>query len=225
MPISNKPDSKQYVTLKNEEPVLADFMKTLPGYVSIKDAESKFIMVNQSLTQVAGCHSEKVLIGLCDWDMPWAKYTDEYLEHEQMALQGRILQMIAPTMKHNGDMAFLLTKKFALIDQNKLYAVVCSSIELPHLHNTVLSRHINFIPHQPDDVKKPVKQLIEKNLTPRESQILQLLLRGKLLPDAAKILNLSIKTIEFHSKNLRIKFNVDRKHQLIEKALILGFKP
>lgn len=61
---------------------------------------------------------------------------------------------------------------------------------------------------------------IEKiNLTPRESYILNLMIKGKRCPEIALITKLSKRTVEHYIENIRQKFNVSNKSELIEKAI------
>ncbi len=52
--------------------------------------------------------------------------------------------------------------------------------------------------------------------TEREAQTMFLLLRGGTLQEVAKYLGLSVRTIEFYVKNMRMKLNVNTKKELVD---------
>lgn len=54
--------------------------------------------------------------------------------------------------------------------------------------------------------------------TQREAECMLLLLRGYTLANVAKELRLSIRTIEFYVKNMRMKVRCDTKAKLVEKV-------
>ncbi|MFN7096694.1 MAG: helix-turn-helix transcriptional regulator [Gammaproteobacteria bacterium] len=61
------------------------------------------------------------------------------------------------------------------------------------------------------------------NLTRREAECLYYTLRGKTAKSIALILNISPKTVEFHIEQLKNKFEVMNKSQLMDKAIELGY--
>jgi len=57
----------------------------------------------------------------------------------------------------------------------------------------------------------------EVPITPREAQSLELMLKGCTIRETAEVLGLSYRTVEFYLKNLRTKFAMDSKQQLLDK--------
>lgn len=60
-----------------------------------------------------------------------------------------------------------------------------------------------------------------KLLTPREKQVLELVVAGELTKNIAKTLGISVKTVEVHRSNIAKKFRVDSVAQLITSYLAL----
>ncbi|OGT29789.1 MAG: hypothetical protein A3E87_05505 [Gammaproteobacteria bacterium RIFCSPHIGHO2_12_FULL_35_23] len=60
-------------------------------------------------------------------------------------------------------------------------------------------------------------------LTPRQSECLFFILRGKTIKGIAKILNLSARTVECYIEQLKLKFNCHTKSQLISTAIEQGY--
>ncbi len=61
------------------------------------------------------------------------------------------------------------------------------------------------------------------DLSDREEECLFLMLRGHTAKSIASVLNLSVRTIEFHTDKLKIKLNSTRKSQLLKTAIDLGY--
>lgn len=59
-------------------------------------------------------------------------------------------------------------------------------------------------------------------LTPREIEILKWTADGKSADDIADILELSVNTVNFHVRNLILKFNVSNKTSAVVRALMFG---
>ena len=59
--------------------------------------------------------------------------------------------------------------------------------------------------------------------TRREAECMLLLIHGKTIKEAAKIIGLSYRTVEFYLKNMKIKLNCNSRSQLIGQALDSDF--
>lgn len=62
-------------------------------------------------------------------------------------------------------------------------------------------------------------------LTPRQQQILKLIIDGYTSREIGKQLKISMQTVEVHRFNLMHRLNVRNVAQLIRQALILGYVP
>lgn len=60
-------------------------------------------------------------------------------------------------------------------------------------------------------------------LTDRQSEVLFYLLRGKTAKQVGQYLNISARTVHEYMEQLRYKFNVQNKHELIDVAISYGF--
>lgn len=61
------------------------------------------------------------------------------------------------------------------------------------------------------------------NLTPKESLCLYYVIRGKSNREISELINLSCRTIEGKILSIRHKLGCDSRHQLIDKALSMGY--
>ncbi|MES0491978.1 MAG: LuxR C-terminal-related transcriptional regulator [Leptospirales bacterium] len=59
-------------------------------------------------------------------------------------------------------------------------------------------------------------------MTDKENQVLGLLVEGRTIQNAAKLLDVQFSTIHFHVKNIYKKLNVHNRAQLVKKASELG---
>lgn len=71
--------------------------------------------------------------------------------------------------------------------------------------------------HKPRMLKKPLMQL-----TPRQREVLQLVAEGKNTKDIAVLLNLSIKTVEFHKTRIMMQLNLHSALELAKFAIAEG---
>ena len=60
-------------------------------------------------------------------------------------------------------------------------------------------------------------------LTRREAECMVQLMRGKTVPQTAKLLQLSSRTVEFYVKNIKIKLKCRTKSELLQKILASDF--
>lgn len=71
-------------------------------------------------------------------------------------------------------------------------------------------------------VKASVKEDFNIQLTQREKEILQLIVSGSTVKQIAQMLQIEPTTVDFHKRNMKIKFNVKKSTELISKAFELG---
>jgi DNA-binding NarL/FixJ family response regulator len=63
---------------------------------------------------------------------------------------------------------------------------------------------------------------ISTELTKREEEIFNLKVRGYSVSDTGKLLNISVKTVENHRRNIKKKLNIGKNHEWFEWAKRLG---
>lgn len=101
-----------------------------------------------------------------------------------------------------------------------------ASDELVQAIDTVLSGHTYLTSAivQPmlDSLQQPGQQKGVDDLTPRQREVLQLIGEGKGLKDIATLLNLSVKTVEFHKTCLMEQLNLHSQAALIRFAIAEG---
>jgi DNA-binding CsgD family transcriptional regulator len=93
---------------------------------------------------------------------------------------------------------------------------IATQLTKPRIEKVIVEKKV-FIP-QPQDFALNETELKKLNLTNREYEVLQLVVKGHSNSDIANILFLSLSTIKTHISNLYVKMNVNRRAQAIEKA-------
>lgn len=128
--------------------------------------------------------------------------------------------------------------KEKIVDPEKNQAfVLVTGIEIPaymmgflvQTKNNISSQHdlnhLNQLPQNTlhfSNVNLHAEQY-KINLSDREEECLFLMLRGHTAKSMASVLNLSVRTIEFHTDKLKIKLSSTRKSQLLKTAVQLGY--
>lgn len=72
--------------------------------------------------------------------------------------------------------------------------------------------NLPYVPH-------PDLKILRRCLSKREAECLYFLLRGNTAKNIANILRLSPRTVEHYLENVKMKFNVRTKTELIEKTI------
>lgn len=75
-------------------------------------------------------------------------------------------------------------------------------------------------PEIPDFLREPKKS--SGDLTPRENEVLQLLAEGKIRKEIARIMGISIKTVEFHKQRIGEKLGIHTNAELTAYAIRHG---
>ena len=95
-------------------------LDNIPVRVFWKDTELRFQGCNKAFAQDAGRMTPDDLIGLNDWDMPWAPEADAYRRDDRAIMQSRVpkLEYEEPQTTPTGERIWLSTSKIPLLDDN-----------------------------------------------------------------------------------------------------------
>ena len=84
------------------------------------------------------------------------------------------------------------------------------------------SRRVRYEPETKTQVSLPTYLLgddyKDTYFTKRETETLYYLLQGRTIPETARILRLSSRTIEFYVKNMKLKIGAKTKQELVDKV-------
>jgi DNA-binding CsgD family transcriptional regulator len=199
-----------------------------------KDLEGRFIENNQFLATFYGFKSSEEMVGLSDYDLrsPVTKLADDFRAWDkQVAIHQETKTFFEIVQSAEKGTRTVIATKTPLIcnKSNKIIGTFGYAIDITNsfyilgkvLTNPYSAKHPGGLPSGSfiigEDKKAPI------DLSQRQSECLFFLLRHKSIKQISHILNLSIRTIDSHIDQLKIKFDCPNKNALLEKALFLGF--
>lgn len=181
-----------------------NILSQMPGYVIWKNTESIYLGANSNFRKLIGLKMHDQIIGMTDFDMPWARtHAELYRKRDKEILTGvKQFNFIETQLLCNKRLIYVLVNKVPLYSKrNHIVGLICQYNELPFL---------------------PMSKLLTQrfNLSPRQAECLNYITLGFSAKQIAFEMNLSTRTIEFYTNLLKEKLNCSTKYELIRKALI-----
>lgn len=211
---------------------LHNSMRDLPILMAIQDIENRFIAATQSVSNICiGTNNPDQLIGLNNFDLHdevaknAERFNSENLEviTQKITLKHLVIQRYADNNIH----VLLCEKHPKISSTGAAEGVYCQAMDLSKpaiqiIANRLL-KYMDYYLKEPDISLKILKNDSDNLLSDRELECLFYFLRGKTCKDIGKTLGLSHRTIEAYLAKIKLKFEVETKSQLIEKAIELGY--
>lgn len=197
----------------------------LIGIISEKDKDSRITKCNDVFLEYAGLKSDNTILGLTDYDLPWAKHADIYRRHELDTIEGNNHSIIYPLIDSSGKKRlFLHTKIGKQDDHGNITTILCHAIEIlnPDI-NYLFSLLLNC---NPEELCIFSVGGVSKNnikVTNREKEVLFFLSKGRTAKSVARALNISPRTVRCHIEHIKTKLNCHTKEELIDAAMEQGF--
>lgn len=194
------------------------------GILSEKDPNSIITSCNDVFLQYAGVKSLDKVLGHTDIEFPWSQYAALYRKHELDALAGKSYSTIIPLNDYTGkELLFLHTKSPKVDQEGRVIGVRCHAVEIVNPNIMDLVRQLLRV--SPSETQQFSLNSVkcEIQLSKRQKEVLFYLTRGKTSKMIAKILSLSVRTVEYYIENIKEKFNCRTKSELICCALKNGF--
>lgn len=202
----------------------------LPGCWGCKDKDSVFVYANAEYGKIIGVDHHLDCIGRTDFDMPspTVECAESFQQQDNLVIStGNRMRVLDIHPYSDGSWrAHLFTKTPWINEQNETIGTIFSGLELKDTailevgHWICRAAGLNKNEQASfnlDINNQPIK------LNTRESEVLFLLLYGKKPQYIAKVLGVSVKTVENYVLRLREKFNANSKSELLDLALDLGF--
>jgi len=208
-------------TLNQEAAMDQGRFQTIPGLVFVKDLSSRFINVSQEFTRQAGFRRVDSLIGLEDYNMPWAEYADRYRNDDSHVLKLGRLQQLEPFINHQKDYSFLIITKDIFRENSNIAGIIGTA----QLLNELLLKQLlqlRALDKKFFSGKLLHRYTLQKQyslLTKRESEVLFLLIRYFSSKNIAEKLGLSHRTVEKYIESIKSKLNLNSKNDIIEYAI------
>lgn len=163
------------------------------GIILVKDIKHRFIASNVVFSRLAGKKTES-LIGLNDFDMPWADSASIYVNHEKDILRGDNYSVIEP-LNGTTSVNLMTTKKVIHDAAGNPAGTIATAVEI--------TRNINFFNLAGKSESIKVCNYGEMyNLTAMESKIMYFLLKGLKRAAISESAGVSVKSVDFHLARL-----------------------
>lgn len=208
----------------------ATLLDCLPCLCVLKDEQSNYIGFNQEAMNLLQINDRNEVLGRSDYDMPWKEYADRYIEQDKISLKGKKCIDILPTTRADGSKTLLLAQKGPLYsDSGKIIGVTGISLHLSrekyhHIISLLASANMNMMDFTVTVNKKnPEFVYGEIAFTKRQAQIVGAVLKGHSSDSAAKVLDLSKRTVEAYIKIIKDKLKCEKKSDIVNKAFEYGF--
>jgi PAS domain S-box-containing protein len=104
--------------LAKERNLLRMVIDTLPDLVYVKDTESRFLVVNQTVLKDSNLTTTEEMVGKTDFDLQPPEIAQKYVEHDRELIHSGqpILNLIEPSVNTDGKERWLSTTKLPLRD-------------------------------------------------------------------------------------------------------------
>lgn len=205
----------------NRAPIPLQDLMNQPFSVWICDENSTNIMVNEDCADVCGYESPLDMIGTTAFDFLNKKQANIAVNHDQNVLKSNSLGIIDFDFIRNDDFQtqFLDFKLPLYNESDEIIGTFACGIDMKK--ENVADSMAKLLSTGLLSINAKYSQFNNIYLSKREHQCLHYTIRGRSAKQIAKILDLSPRTIEEYIQNIKIKFNVTTKSELIEKAIDL----
>lgn len=183
------------------------------GIMLVKNLNHEFIASNAVFSNYSG-FDPKSLIGLNDDYMPWAENKEIYINHEKDILTGldyNVIEPLSGVIKTS-----LFTNKKVIYSKNgKPSGTIATAI--------VFNGSLEFGNLAGTASNMKICDYSGYNLTIVESKVLFFILKGFSRQKVSELAGISTSSHDFHLMNLKKKFKVDTRDQLVFFCYEKGF--
>jgi len=212
---------------------LAAYIDNHQGLAACKDKKSVYQYANPAYAALLGLSCQQDLIGRTVFDIPCdaAACAQEFDDQDRQVMSsGQVLRVLNIHPFAEGQWGvYLCTKRPWLDADNDIIGTIGEAIDITDAYTTALSMQLSRFTGQ----RQSSLTLSEGDvaghsnggvsLSPRESEVLFLILRGKTAKLAADTLNISFRTVEQHMELIKLKFGIRNKSELIDVAIERGY--
>ncbi len=191
----------------------------MPGFYYAKNLQGQYLFANEEFAHYAFCDSEQQIKNLRDNDLPWKKQASllQSIDSKVIGITGFFQEIVEINHPEYGTTQFLTTKKRLIDDQGKTCGVVGMSIHLNAQDS--YSKSLQECKIAICNKRLPLgKAFSNQYLTNQEIKVYRTILLGYSAKESGEQLNISPKTVEFHTEQLRKKLSCHNKGELLRKA-------
>jgi len=188
-------------------------------FIFAKDKRSRYLLSNENLAEAAGMDSPEQMIGKTDDDLIWRDQAELFKEGDRETISGNpFANRQEVQVQPCGIRNILTTKNIYKNDNGKTLGIIGYYTDITG--KALVKRSGVF------DEKKDRIYLGEHfegtYLTYCEMVVLYYSLLGYPNKKIGSVLNVSLKTVEYHKKNIKYKLQVYSNGDMINQAIITG---
>lgn len=190
----------------------------MPGFFYAKDRYGHYLYSNDEFAEFAQLDSGTQLVNKRDNDLPWREQA-EYLQQIDYLVYSTLdhFQNVVP-IEHPeyGSFRFLTTKRRLTDRDGRVQGIVGMSVDV--------TGQAHFTPQASFQNGRLLlgAAFDHQHLTPQEVNVYKTILMGYSAKEAGGRLNVSPKTVEFHTDQIRKKLSCSSKGELIRVAYTNG---
>ncbi|WP_028021651.1 helix-turn-helix transcriptional regulator [Enterovibrio calviensis] len=208
-------------------PPLASVFEQMPGCWGCKDTHSCFVYVNNEFSTLVGASSPDALIGKkgTEFSDSLSVFADVFQRQDTQVMETeRCMRILNVHPYPDGQWrAHIFTKVPWYDDEGNIKGILFHGQAINNSAMLEAGQWLCKAIENENEIHHDKKEHSTRpSLTPRESEVLFLHLYGKKPKSIADMLGLSVKTIENHFANLRVKLGASSKTELADKALEFG---
>ncbi len=206
---------------------LQAYVDGLPGPAMYKDVNGVFRYLNQAYADLAGVKGNRLdFIGSTAFDLPcgMSAAAEMFEEQDRLVIETRrVVRNLDIHPYASGVWGAHLGRKAPVYDEAQHVAgTIWQGTDITDAYMAAISTQLaKFGSQQISYVLSNEGGRL--SLTPREREVLFLVLRGKTAKLAASALGLSYRTVQQYVESLKLKFQVRSKIELIDTAIAQGY--
>ena len=227
--------SKESLCMAKINRLEESILRKIPGIFVLKEVKDKsyYTFTNENSAKMMGFKNSDAMIGFSDEDIKCgevAKNWQLFYQHDKEVMSGKTIRTLDVYPYLVKDVIGILAIKQPLRDNNEnICGVICNGISLKK--NDINSFFLRIWELVPTEKKfrrcfgstYEIKDKIEKfDLSKRELECLFYLIRGKSARQIANILFRSVRTIENHIQNIKLKCQITKKSEIFDFAYAHG---
>jgi len=212
---------------------LVAYIDSHQGLAAYKDTQFAYQYSNSAYATLIGLSHPQDLIGRTVFDIPCdaVSYAQEFdVQDRQVMSSGQTLRILNIQPFADGRWGiYLCTKRPWFNEGNEVVGSIGEAVDITDAYTSALSTRFARVTGQKqhsliltgaDTVGRTNAGM---SLSPRESEVLFLILRGKTAKLAAEVLSISFRTVEQHLESIKFKFGARNKAELIDAAIDRGY--
>jgi len=225
--VSKHPESKDTMNPEIQIKRVREYIDSLPGPAMYKNEHGVFQYLNQAYADLAGVRGNRLdFIGSTAYDLPCGMAAAAATFEEQDALVMRSQRIVRNLDIHpyaGGVWGAHVGCKQPVFDASRqVVGTIWQGTDITDAYTTAIATQLaKFSGTQNSYLLS--EQAAAVSLTPRESEVLFLVLHGKTAKLTAAALGLSYRTVQQYIDTLKFKFRVRNKIELIDKAIAQGY--